>query len=203
MKLKLAPGKIAVKKIESKLKGGIELPVSRTKAFDIAEVLEVGNLANFGHEGKESTAENFKPGDIILFQVPMHIAGMTAHTVKGVLNLFLNVGDVIARLVGGKDKEGKVLIDMNTFQIAGRYLLLEPQVRKVPGSLIIVPDTAAEMNKDSLHFSVLQMGPDVKIDIFKGQEVFPHRGRINPLFVDNKEVCFVDQQFIDGVLVNE
>lgn len=196
MKLNLAPGKIAVKKIEAKLKGGLELPVTRAKAFDIAEVTCVGKLDSFGHEGKESTVEGFKPGDIVLFQLPMHMATMTSHTVKDTLMLFLNVGDIIARL-------DSTMIDMKSFHIAGRYMLLKPTIRKAEGSKIIIPDTATEANKDSLHFSILQMGPDVKIDVSIGQEVFPHRGRINPLVVDGEEVVFVDQQFIDGVLANE
>jgi co-chaperonin GroES (HSP10) len=193
MKLTLAPGKIAVKKIEAKLKGGIELPVSRAKAYDIAEITHVGRLDSYGHEGKESTVENFKPGDIVLFQLPIHIASMASHTVKNVLTLFLNVPDIIAKLDNS-------VIEMKSFHIAGRYLLLKPQIRRASG-LIIVPDTAEEMNKESLHFSVLQMGADVKIDVFAGQEVFPHRARINPIVVDGEEVCFVDQQFIDGAMV--
>ncbi len=200
MKLKLAPGKIAVERIEAKLKGGIALPATRAKQYDIAKITNVGPLDSFGYEGKESTAEPFKPGDIILFQLPIHIAQQTAHKVKDTLNLFLNVADIIARM-------DSATVEMKSFHIVGRYVLLQPTVRNkksviVPGD-IIIPDTADEFNKESLHFSVLQMGADVKIEVSKGQEVFPHKGRINPIVIDNEEVCFIDQQFIDGVMVNE
>lgn len=197
MKLNLAPGKIAVKKIDAQAKkGGIELPVTRAKQYDLAEVTHVGRLDSFGHKGEDSTVEALKPGDIVLFQLPIHMASLTSHKVKDTLSLFLNVQDIIARL-------DSPTVTMAGFHILGRYILLQPTIRKIEGSKIIIPDTAEEMNKESLHFSVLQMGADVKIDITKGQEVFPHKGRINPMVVDGNEVVFVDQQFIDGVLVNE
>lgn len=195
MKLSLAPGKIAVERIEAKLKGGIALPATRAKQYDIAKITTVGRLDSFGHKGEESTAEPFKPGDIVLFQLPIHIAQQTAHKVKDTLNLFLNVADIIAKM-------DSATVEMKSFHIVGRYVLLQPTVRHKKSD-IIIPDTAEELNKESLHFSVLQMGADVKIDISKGQEVFPHKGRINPIVIDNEEVCFIDQQFIDGVLVNE
>jgi co-chaperonin GroES (HSP10) len=192
MKLRLAPGKIAVKKVEAKLKGGLELPVSRAKTFDIAEVTCAGNLDAFGYQGKEKTVEGFKPGDLVLFQVPAHIGMMTAHRIKGVLNLILNATDIVARL-------DSTIIEMKSFHIAGRYVLLRPQVRN-PSSIIQLPDTADEMKKESLHFVVLQKGKDVTIDVETGQEVFPNKGRVNTIIVDNEEVAFVDEQFIDGVL---
>lgn len=202
MNLKLAPGKIAVKKVEAKLSGGLELPATRAKAFDIGEIVEVGNLESFGYEGKESTAEKFKPGDIVLFQLPMHVASLASHTIKGVLTLFMSVSDVIAKLDNNRDKDGRVIIQLENFKIAGRYLLLQPTIRDL-SKVIIVPDTAEETRKESIHFSVLQMGADVKIDVYKGQEVFPNRGRVNTVFVDGKEVCFVDQQFIDGAMTSK
>ena len=195
MKLRLAPGKIAVKKIEAKLKSGLALPATRTKSFDIAEVTEVGGLASFGHEGKESTAEIYKTGDIILFQLPMHIANLTSHMVKGIVNLFLNAQDIVAKLDSS-------MIEMKSFHIAGHFVLLKPTIQR-PNNLIIVPDNAKEMNKDFLSFSVLQKGADVNIDIGTGQQVFPNLGRINPLVVDNEEVCFIDQVFIDAVMAKD
>lgn len=193
MKLRLAPGKVAVRKIDAQLKGGLVLPQTRAKAFDIAEVTEVGPLDSFGHEGKDKTAEVYKAGDIVLFQLPVHIAAMTTHTIKGVLNLFLNAGDIVARL-------DSPLIEMKSFHIAGRFVLLKPTVRKA-SSVIIVPDSAEEAKKDSIHFSVLQKGADVNIDVSIGQEVFPNRGRMSAIVVDNEEVCFLDQTAIEGTMV--
>ncbi len=192
MKLRLAPGKIAVRKIEAQLKGGLILPQSRAKSFDIAEVTTVGPLDSYGYEGKEKTAEPYHEGDIVLFQIPVHIANMTAHTIKGVLNLILNAADVVARL-------DSPVIEMKTFHIAGRFVLLKPTLRK--NSIIITPDSAEEANKENIHFSVLQKGADVNIDIFTGQEVFPNRGRLTTIVVDNEEVCFIDQASVDGVMV--
>lgn len=192
MKLKLYPGKIAVQKTEAKLKGGIALPVSRSKAYDIGQVICTGDLTKFGYRGEEKTVEDFKPGDLVLFQLPISVAQFTVHKIKDVLTMILNVGDIIARL----DSD---IIEMESFHVAGRFLLLEPNVRQA-SSIIVVPETAVEMNRDSLHFSMLQKGADVTLDIYKGQEVYPNRGRVNPIVVDNTELCFVDQQFIDGVL---
>lgn len=195
MKLKLAPGKIAVKRLEEKarLKGGLELPASRSKLYDLGEVVTIGNLEQFGYEGKESTAEEFKPGQIVLFQIPQHVAGLIAHEIGGVIHIFLNVVDIIAKL----DKNE---IALENFHVAGRFVLLRPTVRKAKDQIIIVPDSAEEAKKESIHFSVVQLGKDVKLDLYSGQEVFPHRGRANPIVIDNDELCFVDQQFIDGAL---
>lgn len=195
MKLKLAPGRVAVKKIEAKLKSGLALPANRIKTFDIAEVTEVGDLTAFGHEGKESTAEIYKPGDIILFQLPMHIANLASHMIKGVVNLFLNAQDIVARLDSS-------MIELKNFHIAGRFILLKPAIQK-SGSKIIIPGNATEASKEFLSFSVLQKGADVNIEVFAGQQVFPHLGRINPLVVDSEEVCFVDQVFIDAVMTQD
>jgi co-chaperonin GroES (HSP10) len=189
----LAPGKIAVQRVEAELKGGLALPQTRAKAFDIAKVAYIGALDKFGYEGKEKTAEAYAAGDLVLFQIPVHIADMTAHNIKGVTTLFLNVTDIIARL-------DSTVIEMKSFHAAGRFVLLKPTIFKKEGSRIIIPGAAAEANKESIHFSVLQKGADVNIDVSIGQEVFPNRGRLNTIFVDSEEVCFIDQNAIDGVM---
>jgi co-chaperonin GroES (HSP10) len=201
MILKVAPGRIAVKKIEAKLKGGISLPVSRAKAYDLGEIVAVGRLDKFGYRGEEKTAEDFKIGDIVLFQLPINIATLGAHRVKDVMTMFLRVPEIIARLDRPTTKEAPV-IDMSVFHIAGKNILVKPQVRQL-SKVIITPETATEANKESLHFSVLQKGADVTVDVYTGQEVYPHRARVNPLVVDTEEVAFVDQEFIDGVLAEE
>lgn len=195
MKLNLAPGKIAVKRLEEKarLKGGIELPASRSKLYDLGEIVCTGDLKKFGYEGKESTTEEFKPGQIVLFQLPQHVAGLIAHEIGGVIHIFLNVVDIIAKLDNN-------VISLENFHIAGRFALLRPTVRKAKDQIIIVPDTAEEAKKESIHFSVVQLGKDVQLDLYTGQEVFPHRGRANPIVIDNEDLCFIDQQFIDGCL---
>lgn len=196
MKLNLAPGKVAVKRLaeKAKMRGGLELPASRTKLYDLAEIVTTGNLQQFGYEGKDSTAEEYKPGQIVLFQLPPQMAGMVAHEIGGILHIFLNAADIIARL----DKDE---IALENFHVAGRFALLRPTVRNSRDSKIIIPDTAEEAKKESIHFSVVQLGKDVKLDLYSGQEVFPHRGRANPIVIDNDELCFIDQQFIDGALV--
>lgn len=195
MKLKLAPGKIAVKRIEAKLKGGIALPPSRIKAYEIGEVTCVGPLDKFGHESRDKTVESYKPGDLVLFQLPVTMAAMTSHMVKNVANVFLNVMDIIARL-------DSTVIELKQFHIAGRYILVKPSVRK-SDNLIVIPETAQEALKESLHFSVMQLGADVTIDVKVGQEIFPHKARVNPMMVDNEEVAFVEQSFIDGVMAED
>lgn len=192
MNLILAPGKIAIKQIEAKLKGGLFLPPSRAKAFDIAEITAVGRLDRFGTDKKDLTTEAYKPGNIVLFQLPVHVANFTSHRVKGELNIFLSVRDVVARL-------DSPMVDLENFHIAGNLVLLRPTARKTE-SLIIVPDAAEEAKKESIQYSVMQKGADVTIDIFTGQEVFPNRGRTSTIVIDNQTVCFVDQEFIDGVM---
>jgi hypothetical protein len=192
MKLKLAPGKVAVKKIEAKLKGVIGLPPSRTKSYDLGQIVDTGDLSAFGHERKNSTAEIFKKGDVIIFQLPQHLANLICHRIKGELLIFLNVADIIGRLKSD-------VIDIDNFQIASKYILLKPTIREV-SALIVVPASAEEMNKESLSFSVAQKGVDVSINIFKGQEVFPHKGRLSPIIIENEEFAFIDQDFIDGVM---
>lgn len=195
MKLRVVPGKVVVKKHEAKLKGKIHLPPSRTKLYEIGEIVEVGRLMGFGYRNEEKTAEEYKPGDLVLFSLPLPVAGAVTHEVKGTLHAFLNVLDIIGRL----DSD---VIELAKFHIAGRNVLLEPTVRKA-SSIIIVPGTAEEANKENTHYSVVQMGKDVTIDVLKGQEVFPNKGRVNFLNIENMDLVFLDQQFIDGALVPE
>lgn len=193
MKLKVHPGRVVVRRKETKLKGGIHLPPARNKLYEIGEVVLSGDNSSYGVEGKSSTKEVFNPGDLLLFQLPLSMAGMVTHEIKGVLHAFLHVEDIIARLSNDT-------IAIENFTIAGRFLLLNADMR-APSKIIITPQDVSEETKgEHLHFSVLQMGADVKLDLDKGQEVFPDKGRVNPISIDGKDYCFVDQQFIYGAL---
>lgn len=192
MQLKVMPGRVVVKQRAVKLKGAILLPPNRAKLYEIGEVVAVGDLTAYGPKGESKTAEVYQPGDMVLFQLPQHLAARTTFDIKGVLNCFLNVEDIVAHLTSDT-------IELNAFQIAGRFVLLEPSVRAA-SSLIVLPDNAEEAKKENVHFSVLQMGKDVKHELFKGQEVFPDKGAANPMSIENKELVFVEQQFIYGAL---
>lgn len=192
MKLIASPGKIAVKKHDAKLKGKILLPPNRQKLYEIGEVVAVGRLTDFGQRGELSSKETFRPGDLVLFQLPMAIAGSVSHEIKGELHAFLSVFDIIGKLSSD-------VIEMKNFQIAGRYVLLEQSVRS-PSSIIVLPDNAEEAKKEHIHYGVLQTGKDITLELYKGQEVFANRSRINHLSIENKDLVFVDEQFIDGAL---
>jgi co-chaperonin GroES (HSP10) len=191
MKLKVMAGRVVVKQHAAKLKGAIHLPPNRAKLYEIGEVVAVGALDGYGPEGKYSTKETYAPGDLVLFQLPQALAGNITFDIKGVLNCFLHAEDIIAKLSSD-------VIELGAFKIAGRFMLLQPSVRHE--SLIVLPDNAEEAKKENLHFSVLQMGADVKHDLAIGQEVFPDKGRVNPMTIENKELVFADQQFIYGSL---
>lgn len=192
MKVIPSPGKIVVKKHEAKLKGKIFLPPSRTKLYEIGEVVAVGRLDSFGYKGEEKTTETYKEGDLVLFQLPLPVAGAVSHAIKGEHHVFLNVLDVVGRLASD-------VISLKDFKIAGRYVLLTQDVR-TPTKLIVLPDNAQEAQKEMMHYSVLQVGPDVTAELYKGQEVFPNRARINFINIESTEMVFIDQQFIEGVL---
>ncbi len=194
MKLKIMPGRIVVKKHEAKLKGVIQLPPSRSKLYEIGEVVEAGDLKSYGPEGKFSTAELYAPGDLVIFQLPLTLAAGITFDIQGQLHCFLHAEDILAHLQSD-------VIEFSAFKIAGRFLLLEPSVRQE--TLIVLPDTAEEARKENLHFSVLQIGADVKLDVSKGQEVFPDKNRVNVLSIERKELVFVDQQFVYGALSGE
>jgi co-chaperonin GroES (HSP10) len=185
------PGRILVKKYEVKLKGSIMLPPSRTKMYEIGQVVDNGSLQKFGQDGKFSTAETYKPGDLVLFMLPSFSLPGISFDIKGVSHCFLNAGDVIARLANDT-------IEIKSFQITGVYVLLLPTLRQT--GAIIIPSAAEEAKKENLHFSVLQTGRDVKESFDQGQEVFPDKGRINPLVIDGQDYAYVDYQFIYGSL---
>lgn len=191
MKLNAMPGRVVVKQHAAKLKGAIHLPPNRAKLYEIGEVIAVGALEGYGPEGKYSTKEVYAPGDLVLFQLPQAFAQTITFDIKGVLNCFLHVEDILAKLT--RDE-----IALDAFQIVGRFLLLQPSVRSE--SLIVLPDNAEEAKKENLHFSVLQWGKDVKHSFAKGQEVFPDKGRVNPMSIERTDLVFVDQQFIYGAL---
>jgi hypothetical protein len=79
-------------------------------------------------------------------------------------------------------------------------VLLQPDVRQE--SIILTPDTAEEARQEQLHFSVLDLGADVERKFYKGQEVFPDKGRVNPMNIEGRDLAFVDHQFIYGVIGN-
>jgi len=193
MKINMAPGRIAVTKKEAKLKGGIFLPPARNKLYEIGEVAWVGNLESYGPEGKTCTKEVYQPGDLVLFQLPAHMAPMIGHVIAGKLYAMIMADDIIGKLATDE-------ICLENFKVAGRFVLLQPDIRQ-PSKLIVMPDQVEETTKqESLHFSVLQKGADVKIDVSLGQEVFPNKGYCNPIGIDGKDLAFVDQANIMGSL---
>jgi co-chaperonin GroES (HSP10) len=151
-----------------------------------------GYLRSYGHEGKSSTREDFNPGDIVLFQLPASLAGRVTYKFKDVLHAFLSAEDIIARLSSDT-------ISYENFKIVGRFMLLQPDVRE-PSKLIQLPQNAPEAREEGLHFSVLQKGADVKLDVTTGQEVYPDKGFVNPINIDGKDFTFVDQQHVYGAL---
>lgn len=194
MKLNMMPGRIAVKKHEMKLKGRIHLPPHRIKLYEIGEVVAVGAAKGYGPDGKQSTREVYTPGGLVLFQLPQAIAGRVTYDIGGVLTCFINLGDILAHLTSDT-------LELKSFQIAGRFVLLEPSIRSE--SLIIVPDSAEQAKQENLHFSVAQAGRDVEYAYYAGQEVFPDKGAVNPMTIDGQERAFIEQQFICGSLGGE
>ena len=185
------PGRVLVKKHEAKLKGSIMLPPSRKKMYEIGEVVSNGRLEKFGQDGKFSTAETYAPGDLVLFTLPNFMAPGITFDIKKVDHCFLNAGDIVAKL-------STDTIEINSFKITGVYMLLLPDLRYE--GAILLPGAAEEAKKEHLHFSVLQCGRDVKEEFYQGQEVFPDKGRVNPLSIDGKDYVFVDYQFVYGSL---
>jgi co-chaperonin GroES (HSP10) len=191
MNLKVARGRIVVKKREVKLKGLIELPQTRARLYEIGEVVTVGDCTQYGYQNRSHTEEVYQPGELVLFQLPQHLAASVSYNIKGTLHAFLSVEDLIARLFSD-------IISLKDFKVVGRFVLLRPSVRSA--SPIVLPDSATEAKQENLHFSVEQTGLDVETDYFHGQEVFPDKGRVNPMVIDGEELAFVDQQFLYGAL---
>ncbi len=193
MKLNVYPGKLAIRKKEVKLKGSILLPPNRAKLYEIGEVVAVGDLTAYGPERKLSTKETYKPGDLVLFQLPEAYVARAAVMLKGVLHAFIHIDNIIGRLANDT-------ISVENFNIVGRFILLNAEVRQQ--GIILIPDNASEAKNESIHFSVLQTGKDVREEygLRKGLEVFPDKGRVNPISIDGKEFCFVDQSDLHGSL---
>jgi len=194
MNMRVMAGRVVVKQHATKLKGAIQLLPNRAKLYEIGEVIAVGAMEGYGPDGKHSTKETYIAGDLVLFQLPPSLVESLTFDIKGVLNCFLHVEDIIARLT-------RDVIELESFKIVGRFVLIEPSVRRE--SLIVLPDTAEDAKRENLHFSVRQVGADVGYPFYTGQEVFPDKGRVNPMIIENTELAFVDQQFIYGALATD
>lgn len=192
MNIKLAPGRIAVKKKEIKLDGKIALPATRQKIYEIGEVVTVGDTSWSTEPTQFVTKELFQPGDLVLFQIPPFVAVSGMYTIKGQQMLILHINDLIARLTDN-------VIKIENFKILGRHLLLLPTFRQA-SSVIITPDTAEQTRQENLSFSVLQTGADVVIAVTQGQEVFPDKARVNPMVIGGTEYVYVTQDMVYGAL---
>jgi co-chaperonin GroES (HSP10) len=187
MKLRVHPGRVAVRNREVRLKSALHVPENRFKLYEIAEVVAVGSLEGLSEE-------SYNRGDIVLYQVARPMKDRITFHVRGVPTSFLHVNDIIGRL-------SEDIVEYANFKIVGKYVLLDKQIRQPRGDLIILPLQFEPQTVEELtHYSVLQKGADVNGDYDVGQEVFPDRGAGNNITIDNRDLMFVDQAYICGAL---
>lgn len=180
--IKLFGTRVAIKKEEQKFTGRIALPPDRFKLYDLGRVVAGG------------PETNFQAGQLVFFQLTQHSMENTWIHIDGQKQplIVMDRGDILARL-------SDLTITVDSFSIAGKYLLLKPYMPKTE-SLIIIPDKAEDTGRENLRYTVVQVGDRVDLaGVHVGGEVYPDRGRCSPLQIGDSTFVFVDRDFILGV----
>jgi co-chaperonin GroES (HSP10) len=204
MSIKLFGHRVLLKheKLESS-KGNIIIPdvagkhdLNRTGRVKVIGDGKVRNAVTGSFEVKPALV---KEGDMVMFQINdiMKWAQIYRHGKDDLIWMLQH--ELIAR-INGKDS------NMETFEILGDFVLVKPEIRKL-GEGLVLPDSIK--SPDMIHYTVKQIGCTVDLPISVGQEVICNHGRINPIFIPEKqpdgapiqiEYGYVFKDFVHGMV---
>jgi co-chaperonin GroES (HSP10) len=140
-----------------------------------------------------------KVDDMVMFQINdvMKWAQIYRHGKDDLIWMLQQ--ELIARING---KETTI----DTFEILGDFVLVKPEVRKL-GEGLVLPDSIK--SADMIHYTVKQIGSTVDLPITVGQEVICNHGRVNPIFIPEKqkdggpiqiEYGYIFKDFVHGMV---
>lgn len=140
-----------------------------------------------------------KVEDLVMFQINdvMKWAQIYRHGKDDLIWMLQH--ELIAR-INGDD------MNMDTFEILGDFVLVKPEIRKL-GEGLVLPDSIK--SPDMIHYTVKQIGSTVDMPFTVGQEVICNHGRINPIFIPEKqsdggpiqvEYGYVFKDFVHGMV---
>jgi co-chaperonin GroES (HSP10) len=140
-----------------------------------------------------------KVDDMVMFQINdvMKWAQIYRHGKDDLIWMLQQ--ELIARING---KETTI----DTFEILGDFVLVKPEIRKL-GEGLVLPDSIK--SADMIHYTVKQIGSTVDLPITVGQEVICNHGRVNPIFIPEKqkdggpiqiEYGYIFKDFVHGMV---
>ena len=137
---------------------------SEGQMWRIGRVIAVG-------DGRQPASKEPEPpvvgvGDLVYFQTNAILAASQSHERGNTMYLNLHQGDLIGKLSSAK-------VCYENFTPLGRWLLLRPKVRKLPGG-ILLPDNTRDVTVD---FHVCSIGTKVDLPLRIGQQVLVNTGR--------------------------
>ena len=208
--LRIFGPRVAIIETEEELEGSIQLPQNRAKLTSIGLVTHLGDGKSYipnktiGTYALETEDIIVKEGDIVMYQMPMMMASGLTYEIGNKPYLFLLQSDIIAVL-------SKLSADINSFKIAGRYILCTRHRREKTRGGIVLPDVAEDFNDEMNKFSVIQVGSLVK-KCKVGESVVVDRTRANEFQLlgsltsgncDVQKYYFIDEQAVHGIIDSE
>lgn len=172
------------------ISGGIYLPASRHKAYELGEVKALG-------AGAQDLGVSV--GDLIVFQTtPSFKQGMT-HQVADHLAVLIHGGDVIGRLTRG------TTVAREAFEPVGRWLLVRYEMPETYRGLFL-PD-GSQLAASKSRFVLEAAGPkagDDEAALKPGLEIYPDASRLTSIGFEGTTVkyAFMDPSFVHGWLAD-
>jgi co-chaperonin GroES (HSP10) len=201
-KTKLFGDRVLFTPIEEELTGSIVLPEKANRSYELGRVLHVGDgiVRNRYTNVSETRTPLVEVGDCIWFQIDRMMAANNTIRIDGKTYMHTLQADLLARIKRDKDK--KVKVTLESFEILGKWCLMKTFEDKVPGSSILLPDTASD-NVRMLRYEVVQRGATVKDEVQIGTEVLIEKRAAQLVAINNEPYFYINSDHIVGVYGNQ
>jgi co-chaperonin GroES (HSP10) len=189
--LKVFGPRVAIQPVTEEYKGLVVLPpgVGRNN-HAIGKVISIGDGKM--PDGKPPFETELKVDDIVMFQVNDYMMQATQFAYNKETCLNLHQGDMIAKLSARE-------IKLKTFEIIGRWALVQPFTSRAVESRIVLPQNL-ENTSEFQRFRLVQQGSRARLDAVEGDELIIDKGKLNVLQIDGTTLFYVDNNAVLGVV---
>lgn len=183
--------RVLVKNIEETVSGNLVVPQTRHRAYEIGEVVSLGDCRAWSGDSITETTPLVKIGDYVWFQLNPQVAfGLNTVRLEGVTYLALMQHDLLAHLT-------KPTVTIDNFQILGYWLLLTLVEEARPDSVIALPDSVERLDVRNYRYTVAQRGVKAT-NVEVGDEVLIETSRATPVQIGDQKFMYIDSRHILG-----